>query len=403
MKEPVILCVDDEEYVLRSLQRELKQTFGAKYLIETAERGEEALAVLQELLREGCDIPVILSDQIMPDMKGDELFRRVHEIAPKTLKIMLTGQADMQAVTNAVNQANLYRYIAKPWEPTDLALTIKEAIRRYFQDKALEKQISLLKNMNASLELKVKERTKELEAQRQELQALNASKDQLLSIIADNLRTPFTVLMGISNMIVKNITMVSREQMKESAASLRDAAESVYMLLENLLAWAQLQQSILEYQPQPCSLSEIVERNIYFFAARAEQKQIVFKNQIPKDINITGDRIMLNIIVRNLISNALKFSKPGGVIGISTYAGESYLDFIVSDTGVGIPRWELSKLFRIDSKYAQPGTDGEEGTGLGLLLCKALAEKNRAKIRVESEINQGTVVTVRFLGQNVNF
>ncbi len=226
------------------------------------------------------------------------------------------------------------------------------------------------------------------------MQALNASKDQLLSIIADNLRTPFTVLIGISNMIVRNITTVSREQMKESAISLHDAAESVYMLLENLLAWAQLQQGILDYQPQSCSISEIVEHNIYFFAARAEQKQMLFKNQVSKEIRVTCDRIMLNIIVRNLMSNSLKFSKPGGVISISTYTGGSYLDIIVSDTGVA-SRWELPKLFRIDSKYSQLVTDGEEGTGLGLLF-KALAERDRAKVRVESELNQGTVVRTIF-------
>lgn len=400
MKEPVIICVDDEEYILRSLQRELKQTFHNKYLIETAERGDDALELLQELLEDEHEIPVILSDHIMPDMKGDELLTRVHKIAPKTLKVLLTGQADMQAVTNAVNKANLYRYIAKPWEPTDLALTIKEAIRRYFQDKALEKQIRLLKNVNKALEAKVSARTRELEMQQKELQTLNASKDQLLSIIADNLRTPFTVLLGISNMIVSKAASFSREQMKDSVDSLRDSAETVYVLLENLLAWAQLQQGILEYHPQTCSLYDIAERNVLFFAARAEQKQVALKNQVAKDMSITADRNMLNMIARNLISNALKFSNAGGVVAISTYTGEHYLDFLVSDTGVGIPRWDLTKLFRIESKYSQLGTDGEEGTGLGLLLCKALAEKNRGKIRVESEVSQGTVVTVRFLEQH---
>ena len=400
MKEPVIVCVDDEEYILRSLQRELKQTFHNKYLIETAERGDDALELFQELLRDDYEIPVIISDHIMPDMKGDELLARIHTIAPKTLKILLTGQADMQAVTSAVNKANLYRYIAKPWEPTDLALTIKEAIRRYFQDKAIEKQLRLLKDMNKTLEAKVSERTRALEMQQRELQALNAGKDQLLSIIADNLRTPFTVLLGISNMIVSKAATFSQEQMKDSVTSLRDSAETVYVLLENLLAWAQLQQGILEYHPQDCSLYEIAERNILFFSARAKQKQVALKNQVPKDISITADRNMLTIIARNLISNALKFSKSGGMVAISTYSGAHYIDFLVSDTGVGIPRWDLAKLFRIEIKYSQLGTDGEEGTGLGLLLCKALAEKNRGKIRVESEINQGTVITVRFLEQN---
>src|SRR5210317_508339 len=133
MKEPVILCVDDEEIVLRSLQRELNEALNNAYIIETAEGGYDALELFHELKRDGYDVPLLISDHIMPDMKGDELLRRIHEHSPGTLKIMLTGQADMQAVTHALNAADLYRYIPKPWETTDLIMTVKEALRRYGQ------------------------------------------------------------------------------------------------------------------------------------------------------------------------------------------------------------------------------------------------------------------------------
>ena len=139
MKELVILCVDDEDMVLRSLQRELNTTLGKKYIVETATSGEDALELFQELQDEGHEIPVVISDHIMPGMKGADLLQRIHDAAPRTMKIMLTGQADMKAVIRAVNSANLYRYIAKPWERADLALTVKEAIRRYVQEKKLHK------------------------------------------------------------------------------------------------------------------------------------------------------------------------------------------------------------------------------------------------------------------------
>ena len=151
MKKPVIICVDDEQTILDSLEIDLLKAFEDKYLIETAQSGEEALELLSELLAEQYEVPVVISDQIMPNMKGDELLRSVHAISPNTLKIMLTGQADLEAVVNAINYAKLYRYIPKPWQCDDLKLTATEAIYRYFQDQKLaEKQIEL-QEMNQEL------------------------------------------------------------------------------------------------------------------------------------------------------------------------------------------------------------------------------------------------------------
>ncbi|MEO6861623.1 MAG: PAS domain S-box protein [Microcoleus sp.] len=151
MKKPVIICVDDEPTILDSLEIDLLKAFEDKYLIETAQSGEEALELLSELLAEQYEVPLVISDHIMPNMKGDELLRSVHAISPKTLKIMLTGQADLEAVANAINYAKLYRYIPKPWQSDDLKLTVTEAIYRYFQDKQLaEKQIEL-QEMNQEL------------------------------------------------------------------------------------------------------------------------------------------------------------------------------------------------------------------------------------------------------------
>ncbi|TAG93453.1 MAG: PAS domain S-box protein [Oscillatoriales cyanobacterium] len=151
MKKPVIICVDDEPTILDSLEIDLLKAFEDKYLIETAESGEEALELLSELLAEKYEVPLIISDHIMPNMKGDELLRNVHAMSPKSLTIMLTGQADLSAVTNAINYAKLYRYIAKPWQSDDLKLTVTEAIYKYFQDKQLvEKQVEL-QEMNQEL------------------------------------------------------------------------------------------------------------------------------------------------------------------------------------------------------------------------------------------------------------
>lgn len=138
MTKQVIVCVDDEVTILRSLKAELREAFGDDYLIEIADGGNDALELIEELLEDKYEIPVIISDYIMPDLRGDELLKRVHLISPKTLKVMLTGQATVEAVGNAINHANLYRYIAKPWQTKDMILTVKEAIDSYLQDKLQE-------------------------------------------------------------------------------------------------------------------------------------------------------------------------------------------------------------------------------------------------------------------------
>jgi DNA-binding response OmpR family regulator/class 3 adenylate cyclase len=152
LDKPVIVCVDDEPLILNSLKIELRRTLNDQYLIETANSGEEALELIEELLEEEIEIPLVISDYIMPQMKGDELLQRIHAITTKPLKVMLTGQAGVEGITNAINRANLYRYIAKPWEPEDLKLTVIEAIRSYFQEKQLTEQNTKLQQANQQLE-----------------------------------------------------------------------------------------------------------------------------------------------------------------------------------------------------------------------------------------------------------
>jgi len=189
MEKAVILCVDDEKIILTSLKEQLRRNFHAEYFIETVESGEEALEVVEELLEDTVALPVVISDHIMPGMKGDELLKRIHLRAPGTLKILLTGQANADAVGNAVNNANLYRYISKPWEETDLILTVSKALRSYFQDKKLEDQNKELERLNlelqeynTTLESKVAERT---EALRIRLTQVEEANHHILESIHD--------------------------------------------------------------------------------------------------------------------------------------------------------------------------------------------------------------------------
>ena len=152
MNEQIIFCVDDEKVVLNSLKRQLYDIVGESMVIETAESGEEAIEVFRELHEQQQEIPLVISDHIMPGMKGADLLQRIHELSPRTMTVMLTGQADMAAVIHAVNHANLYRYIPKPWEQTDLFLTVKEALHKYEQEKTVMWQNQMLSAANQELE-----------------------------------------------------------------------------------------------------------------------------------------------------------------------------------------------------------------------------------------------------------
>ena len=165
----VIICVDDEKIVLDSLKSLLRKEFSDEYDFEFAESGEEAIEIIEDFIEEGVDIPVIISDQIMPGMKGDVFLCKVENISPDSLKILLTGQASAESIGNAVNNANLFRYIPKPWNNQDLTMTIREANKSFSQDKEiLEKKKQLLNlveelnHLNKSLENKVAKRISEI-------------------------------------------------------------------------------------------------------------------------------------------------------------------------------------------------------------------------------------------------
>jgi response regulator RpfG family c-di-GMP phosphodiesterase len=187
MVKPVIVCVDDEKTVLKSLKVELKKAMGNEYQIEIAEAGEDAIELVTELLEHGYEVPLIISDYIMPEMKGDELLKRVHIISPKTLKIMLTGQADLEAIENAIKYASLYRYIAKPWQTEDLSLTVREAVNSYIQKKKLAEQNLQRQILNQELE--------------QSLQLLSASERKFRAIF--NQTFQFTGMLSIEGIVLE--------------------------------------------------------------------------------------------------------------------------------------------------------------------------------------------------------
>lgn len=236
----------------------------------------------------------------------------------------------------------------------------------------------------------------ELKESRQQLIELNATKDKFFSIIAHDLKGPFLGFLGISEELKNNNALLTREEITELAELLHSSAKKTYNLLNNLLDWSRLQTGKMELVPELLDLKMETELCINLFESAAAMKSIEIQNNIIMGIYISADKNMLNTVLRNLISNAIKFSKTGGKIKISSQVLNGSIILSIQDNGIGMTQDVIEKVFRIDSGYSTKGTSGEEGTGLGLVLCKELIIKNQGKINILSEPGTGTTINIDF-------
>ncbi len=388
MSKKVVLCIDDEYIVLDSLREQIQQAFGTDLIIEVAESGDEALEVFDELTADDYEIPVVIADFIMPGMKGDALLAKIHSIKPAAKKILLTGQATIEGVGNAVNKANLYRFLSKPWDKEDLVLTIREALKSFDQDKTILKQNAELKELNVNLEKKVEQRTLELKE-------LNATKDKFFSIIAHDLKNPFNTLLGFSELMIANIDTYDKEKISEFVNIIYETSKTSYALLENLLEWSRSQTGRLEMEKKNIDLEDMVEDNINLLSNNAAKKEIDLVNKLKPNSVAFIDGNMISTVIRNLMSNAIKYTPKKGSITITSSITGNFIELSVTDSGVGIKEENISKLFRIDMNYSTKGTSNETGTGLGLILCKEFVMKNEGEISVKSEHGKGSTFTVK--------
>jgi signal transduction histidine kinase len=243
---------------------------------------------------------------------------------------------------------------------------------------------------NAQLYQELMEAHKKLQEQNAQLTALNESKDKFFSIISHDLRSPFTVVLTFAELLVEELEERKEEHLKVMAQRFQRYAEKFYALLQNLLTWTQMQRGLMQCRPTKFDLWVAVENTIELFSQKAEEKGITLKSFVSEQTHVYADYGMVGTVLRNLISNALKFTDSGGEISISVRSLETFLEVTVSDTGCGIPKDSLAKLFRIDEKYVRDGIDGEKGTGFGLILSQDLVEQNGGRIWVKSEEGKGS-------------
>ncbi len=245
--------------------------------------------------------------------------------------------------------------------------------------------ISLLLYFLARVFSKIALRSAQIRSQNEELRILNATKDKFFSIIAHDLKSPYNAVMGFSDVLVQKADEMDRQGVIRYSRIIRKSAGLAVDLLMNLMVWSHSQTGRMEFEPRELEVAELFQEVSLLYSDIATQKGIVVSTHLPAELKVHADRAMVSTILRNLVSNALKFTHQGGRVSLSAEKQGKKLLFKVADTGVGIPEEHIDKLFRIDEHYITHGTMKEKGTGLGLILCREFIEKHGGQIWVESK------------------
>jgi signal transduction histidine kinase/ligand-binding sensor domain-containing protein len=254
-------------------------------------------------------------------------------------------------------------------------------------ENEVAKKTSELQVKNTALE----ERQTQIEVQRENLYQLNASKDKFFSIIAHDLKNPFSNIIGLSGILKEELKSGDPKMNEECVEMINVSAVQSLKLLENLLEWAKSQTGKLLFNPMPINLRELYNEEFNLLHEIATGKHIDLINSIPENLTISADRNMIKTVLRNLVSNALKFTHKDGKVEVNAISIGKQVEISVSDNGIGMTKENMGKLFRIDANLLTNGTEDEKGTGLGLFLCKEFIEKHGGKIWVESEVGKGSV------------
>jgi signal transduction histidine kinase len=252
-----------------------------------------------------------------------------------------------------------------------------------FSEKKLLLHIREMEELNASLELLVEQRTNKLIE-------IVSTNGKFLSIIAHDLRSPFSSIIGILELLKLSLKEFNKDEIEKYVNIVYNSANNTLILLDNLLVWAVSQNKEKNFKPIKINLYNLLKEEIESLKFLAIQKQITLKHLINPDLNVAADIQMVKTILRNLISNAIKFTNINGEVIINATEIKQFVEVEVKDNGIGISAENQKKLFQIDSFHSTPGTHDEKGIGLGLLLCKEFVELHGGNILIESETGKGS-------------
>jgi len=402
-----ILVVDDQPQNIR-----LIGTFLRKYYnLLIAENGPKAI---DTAISKQPDL--ILLDIMMPNMSGFEVCEvlKKNEITKEIPIIFLTAKTETDDILKAFEIGGV-DYVTKPFNAMELMVRIRAHIELKNSKEIIKDQFEQLKQKNEQL----KKTYEDLEHQAQhlnklymqliknetflrntneELKKLNEMKDRFFSIVSHDLRSPFAGILTMTDIIKNHANTFSKEELISMLQSLNETAQQTYKFIEDLLEWSRSQMGRIQMNIVEEDLYKIVTGTILTLKQQAEIKNIEIDSRIQSGTFAMFDNNMMATIVRNLISNAIKFTPKGGKITLKAEAiekeGKRFIRLAVSDTGVGMTEQQVANLFSLDKVQSTPGTEKEKGTGLGIMICRDFINKMNGELSVESKLNEGTTFFV---------
>ena len=291
-------------------------------------------------------------------------------------------------------------------EPFDLELKLitKKGNQRWVHSigKAIQENGKTVRVLGSIQDITAKkEATEALLAQGEQLRNINAEKDKLFSILAHDMRSPFNTFLGFTQLLAEELDDLTRDDVQKMALSMRKSALNLFSLLEDLLEWSRLQRGVLKFYPETFILSDKMVECLKPIREMASRKGVGLILDVPAETRITADPHMFNSIIRNLTSNAVKFTRKNGLVSISaSNAQPDTIEFTITDNGIGMSMELQDKLFHLTENVSSKGTEGEAGTGLGLILCKEFILKHGGNIWFKSEPGRGT--SFYFTMPNIN-
>lgn len=367
-----LLVIDDEPSILSSLKRQFRRN----YEVHIANSAEEGLEVMKAHA-----IQVIISDQRMPGMNGSDFFDQVKNDYPDATRLLLTGYSDIQAVIEAINDGNIYRYITKPWDPVELDTIVREAFKRHDLIVSNKELMSRLKEANRDLEKRVEERTAELVK-------INKEKDRMIGMVAHDLRGPLGNIQVCHHLITDDST--DAETKEELLGLIEEISKKSLLLIDDLLDVSAIESGKLDLKPEEININSFVDKVIRLNRRAAQMKGIELKlqNNGPDSWVFDGQRI--EQVLDNLLSNAFKYSHENTTVTFVVEKEDQKLYFKIYDQGQGIREEDMDKLFAAFQKTSTLPTGSEGSNGLGLSICKRIIELHDGSIEAESEFGEGS-------------
>ncbi|MBU8892146.1 MAG: hybrid sensor histidine kinase/response regulator [Bacteroidales bacterium] len=355
-----ILVVDDSQDNLKTISSYLKESELSLTILK-APNGKIACMLAEKKLPD-----LIIMDWEMPEMDGIETLKYLKSLdhTKDIPVIMCTGKMTTSEHLKTALEAGAVDYIRKPIDKTELSARV----------------YSMLKLSESYKEIKL----------------LNATKDKFFSIIAHDLKSPFSALLGFSELLLENHAIYNDAEREEYIKYINDGSIKTYKLLENLLTWAQSQTGRIKFTPEKINITALINEIILLLKETAGNKEIKLILNTENNLLVNADKNMIETVIRNLVSNAIKFTPKGGDITIKSRTitdenNQRLAEISVNDRGVGISPEIQYKLFKITENVSTKGTEKEPGTGLGLILCKGFVEKHGGRIWVESEVGKGSI------------